>query len=85
MNHPGTLQITTPSDREIVMTRASLETPLRTSNPRLSAMLEETGTSVFPPEEKDVIEEVRRAIAAALHEGDARLVSIARKLGTSER
>lgn len=70
---------------EMIADRQTLEVPLCTANPLLSKLLEETSGRVLPQPDEDIVGAVKRVLAVALREGDARLSIVARKLRTSER
>lgn len=72
---------------EVVLDRETWETPLRTSDPGLIALLEQQAADLIAqlPESNDFISEIRQAVEGELAGGDVRLESIASALGMSGR
>jgi AraC-like DNA-binding protein len=70
---------------ELIVDKAVLDSPLRTANPMLSDFLEESSSSVLAKVDEDMVDRVRRAVRRALRDGDARLRTVARMVGTSGR
>jgi AraC-like DNA-binding protein len=70
---------------ELIVSEADLAAAMRTANPALSEFLEESSSTVLTKVEEAFDERVRHALRRALRQGDARLHTVARVMGTSAR
>jgi AraC-like DNA-binding protein len=70
---------------ELVVPRAVLEIPLRAADPGVAAALGRTGETMLAADSGDVVERVHTATRAAIDASDARLESVARRLGMGSR